>query len=91
MMRKATLLYNPDSGGRSAGRQAELESVLQLLRGAGVEAELVLSHSRSDAGEHTQQSIASGCDTIFACGGDGTVHNIVQAIAHTPEIGRAHV
>ena len=84
MIRKAALLYNPDSGGRQARRQAELESVLQLLRGAGVEAELVLSHSRSDAGEHTRQAIASGCDTIFACGGDGTVHNIVQAIAHTP-------
>ena len=43
MMRKAALLYNPDSGGRRLRRQAELESVLQLLRGAGVEAELSLA------------------------------------------------
>jgi YegS/Rv2252/BmrU family lipid kinase len=83
MMRKAALLYNPDSGGRRA-RQAALESVLKLLRGAGVDAELVLSHSRSDAAEQTRQAIASGCDTIFACGGDGTIHNVVQALAHSP-------
>jgi diacylglycerol kinase (ATP) len=84
MMRKAALLYNPDSGGRRVRRQAELESVLQLLRGAGVEAELVLSQSRDDAGEHTRQAIASGCDTVFACGGDGTIHNITQVLAHSP-------
>ena len=26
----------------------------------------------------------AGCDTIFACGGDGTVHNLVQVLANTP-------
>ncbi|MFZ0954704.1 MAG: diacylglycerol kinase family protein [Candidatus Sulfotelmatobacter sp.] len=83
-MRKAALLYNPDSGGRRSRRQADLESVLQLLRAAGVEAELVLSQSRDDAGQHTRQAIASGCDTIFACGGDGTIHNIIQVLAMSP-------
>jgi diacylglycerol kinase (ATP) len=83
-MRKAALLYNPDSGGRRLRRQAELESVLHLLRQAGVEAELVLPQSRADAVEHTRQAIVSGCDTIFACGGDGTIHNIIQALATSP-------
>jgi diacylglycerol kinase (ATP) len=83
-MRKAALLYNPESGGRRSRRHAELESVLHLLRAAGVEAELVLSQSRDDASEHTHQAIASGCDTIFACGGDGTIHNIIQALAMSP-------
>jgi YegS/Rv2252/BmrU family lipid kinase len=83
-MRKAALLYNPESGGRRSRRQTDLESVLKLLRGAGVEAELVLSQSRDHAGEHTRQAIAAGCDTIFACGGDGTIHNIVQALAMSP-------
>jgi diacylglycerol kinase (ATP) len=84
MMRKAALLYNPDSGGRRLRRQTELESVLKLLRGSGVEAELVLSQSRDDAGEHTRQAVASGCDTIFACGGDGTIHNMIQVLAKSP-------
>jgi YegS/Rv2252/BmrU family lipid kinase len=83
-MRKAALLYNPESGGRRPRPQADLESVLQLLRTAGVEAKLVLSQSREDAGEHTRQAIASGCDTIFASGGDGTIHNIIQSLAMSP-------
>jgi diacylglycerol kinase (ATP) len=80
-MRKAALLYNPDSGGHRTRRQPELKSVLALLREAGVEASLLLSHSRDQAGEQAQQAILSDCDTIFACGGDGTIHNIVQVLA----------
>ena len=81
-MRKAALLYNPDSGG-GRRRQHELESALALLRGAGVEADLVPTESRDHAGSATRHAIASGCDTIFACGGDGTIHNIAQVLANT--------
>jgi diacylglycerol kinase (ATP) len=82
-MRKAALLYNPDSGGRRSQRRAELESVLALLRGANVEAELVLTTSRVHAEEQAHQAISAGCDTIFACGGDGTIHNIIQVLANS--------
>jgi len=80
-MRNAALLYNPDSGGRRARRQPELESMLVLLREAGVEASLLLSHSRDQAGEQARHAIHAGCDAIFVCGGDGTIHNIVQVLA----------
>lgn len=83
-MKKAALLYNPDSGGSGAKRLKRLESALAVLHGAGVDAELVPSESRDGAGALTRKAIDSGCDTIFACGGDGTVHNIVQALANTP-------
>lgn len=82
-MRKAALLYNPDSG-RSRLRGQELESVLALLRNHGVEAELIAAESQTSAGESVQRAMANGCDTVFACGGDGTIHNIVQVLAHTP-------
>jgi YegS/Rv2252/BmrU family lipid kinase len=83
-MRKAALLYNPASGGNHSKRQAELESALQVLRHARVDAELISTSSRADAAAQTQQAIAQGCDTIFACGGDGTVHDIVQVLATSP-------
>jgi len=82
-MRKAALLYNPDSGG-SRKRQRELDSALGALRSAGVEAALVLGESRSSAAEYALGAISAGCDTIFACGGDGTIHNIVQVLAKSP-------
>ena len=80
-MRKAALLYNPDSGGSGKRRQKELESALAVLRGGGVEAGLLLTESRDHAGEEARVAIASGCDTIFAGGGDGTINNIAQVLA----------
>src|SRR6202142_3035387 len=82
-MRKAALLYNPDSGGSRTRRQAELESVLGLLRGANVEGQLVLTASRAHAEEKARQAVLAGCDTVFACGGDGTIHNMIQVLANT--------
>jgi diacylglycerol kinase (ATP) len=82
-MRKAALLYNPDSGGKVARRQRELQASLEVLRNGGVEADLVLAESLDHAGQMIRQAIASGCDTIFACGGDGTIHNVVQVLANS--------
>lgn len=82
-MRKAALLYNPDSGG-SKQRQRELHSALSILRNGGVDAELFPTDSRDHAGDEARRAIASGCDTVFACGGDGTINNIAQVLANTP-------
>lgn len=82
-MRKAALLYNPDSGGNVARRRRELQSSLEVLRNGGVEADLILAESREHAQEQVRQAIASGCDTIFACGGDGTIHNVAQVLANS--------
>ena len=83
-MRKAALLYNPDSGGKSERRRRQLESALALLRRGEVEAELVPTESQDHAGKAAEHAVASGCDTVFACGGDGTIHNIAQVLANTP-------
>ncbi len=82
-MRKAALIYNPDSGGSRMRRQSELESALALLRGANVEAQLVLTDSRAHAEEKARQAVLAGCDAVFACGGDGTIHNMIQVLANT--------
>lgn len=80
-MRKAALLYNPTSGGSGRRRQRELESALAVLRKEGVEAGLLLTESRDHAEEEARVAIASGCDTIFACGGDGTINTMAQVLA----------
>ncbi len=82
-MRKAALLYNPNSGGSRKRRQKEVESSAALLRAAGVEAELVLCDSSAEAERQARLAVQSGCDTVFACGGDGTIHTILQVLANT--------
>jgi diacylglycerol kinase (ATP) len=85
-MRKAALLYNPNSGGaggKQSRRQAEVESVVALLRNANVDAELVLTDSPGEAEKQALRAVQSGCDTVFACGGDGTIHTVIQVLAST--------
>ena len=58
--------------------------MVSLLRDANVDAELVLTNSPSEAEQQTRLAVQSGCDTVFACGGDGTIHTILQVLANTP-------
>src|ERR1700680_4632513 len=82
-MRKAILLYNPLSGRRRGRRLADVEAALSVLRSAGVEASAAPTRAASDATDQTKQAVAEGCDTIFACGGDGTVHDVLQGLVGT--------
>ena len=79
-MRKALLIYNPFSGFRRHRRQHQVEAAVQELRRAGVEAEAIQSRGPSAAGSQAREAIAAGYDTIFACGGDGTVHDVLQGM-----------
>jgi YegS/Rv2252/BmrU family lipid kinase len=79
-MRKAALLFNARSGGGRRQRDADLKRILKVLADAGVEATLVRTQSSVDAAEQARQAIVNGCDTVFACGGDGTVHDVLQGM-----------
>jgi YegS/Rv2252/BmrU family lipid kinase len=82
-MRKALLLYNPLSGRRRDRRFEDVQSALRVLQRAGVDATAAATIAAGPASEQVQQAIAEGCDTVFACGGDGTVHDVLQALVGT--------
>jgi YegS/Rv2252/BmrU family lipid kinase len=79
-MRKALLLYNPHSGRRRGRRLADVESVLSVLHRAGVAASAAATRAAPGVVDQTREAIADGCDTVFACGGDGTVHDVLQGL-----------
>lgn len=83
-MRKALLLYNPLSGGRRARHLADVEAAATVLRDAGVEALIAPTQGSSESAGQARQAVAQGVDTVFACGGDGTVHDLVQGMVHSP-------
>lgn len=80
-MRKAALLYNQRSGGGRVNRHPEVKAALGALRSAGVEATLTVTTSSDDAGEQARRAVAAGYDTVLACGGDGTIHDVLQGVA----------
>jgi diacylglycerol kinase (ATP) len=82
-MRKAILLYNLLSGRRRHRRSADVDTALSVLHAAGVEVLASPTRSGSAASEQARQAAAAGYDTIVACGGDGTIHDILQGIVGT--------
>jgi len=79
-MRHVALIYNPASGQHPNGYVEAVEGAVAVLRGAGVEAEMLMTQGPGTAGELARQAAAQGCDTILACGGDGTVNEILQTV-----------
>jgi diacylglycerol kinase (ATP) len=82
-MRRVALIYNPVSGQDSPRRKAVIEGALCVLRKAGMEASALETHAPGSAGEIALRAVSDGCDTILACGGDGTVHEIMQRLVGT--------
>jgi YegS/Rv2252/BmrU family lipid kinase len=80
-MRKAALFYNPFSGRRRKQRVLDVEAAASVFRSAGVEIEISATRAASDAGAQARIAVREGFDTIIACGGDGTVHDVLQGIA----------
>jgi diacylglycerol kinase (ATP) len=82
-MRNALILYNPSSGRRRHRREADVNAVRQVLHDAGVQVTVSPTAGSERAGEQARQAAASGSDAIVACGGDGTIHDILQGLVGT--------
>ena len=82
---KALLLHNPVAGGNHAARTRELLSAAQVFRDAGVEVELEPTLAKGEGGRQAKAALDRGFDAIFACGGDGTVFDVLQGMVHAPE------
>ncbi len=82
-MRRVALIYNPASGQHSWRRHAAIDKALDLLRAAGVEAKAHETIAPGSAGVLAGEAVRRGCDTVIACGGDGTVHEVLQSLVGT--------
>lgn len=79
-MRRAALIYNPVSGQYSSRRMMRIAEVLAILQDAGVDVEAIATESPDSAGRLALDAVKRGCDTILACGGDGTLHETLQCL-----------
>lgn len=82
-MRRIALIYNPASGQYSARRTEAIHKALEVFRAEGVEAEPLICEGPGGATIHAREAVQRGCDSIIACGGDGTVHEILQTVTGT--------
>ena len=79
-MRRAILIYNPASGQKRERRAEHVSRAAQVLRAAGVDVETCATLDAGSAIRQTQQAVVEGFDTIIACGGDGTVNEVLNGL-----------
>ena len=78
------LITNPISGnGKAAATAAQ---ALQQLVDEGYTGCIQLTTQSGDANRIARVAIENGSHWIIACGGDGTVHEVVNAIAEKPDV-----
>lgn len=77
------LIYNPASGQQPARRAAVIAQILKLFQTAGIQITAIPTQAANTAGPLALEAIRQGCNTVIACGGDGTVHEVLQALAGT--------
>lgn len=79
-MRRAFLIYNPASGTRRQARGQQIAKVCEVFRSAGVELEACATTHAGSATNQVQAAASAGFDTVIACGGDGTVNEVMNGL-----------
>lgn len=84
-MRNTLLIFNPTSGREQAAKKAVLAEA--ILSKAGVKVDMYATRGPNDAESVAAEACQGTYDTIIACGGDGTLHEIVNGISAGGENG----
>lgn len=75
------LIVNPMAGGRS--RRATADAVAAAFAAGGWEVTMRLTAGPESARQFAREGAAGGFDAVFACGGDGTLSEIVTGLLDT--------
>ena len=82
-IRKVALVDNPTSGQNSSRREATVNGAREALESAGIEVEHLTIDGPGSGRVLAREAMARGCDSVIVCGGDGTVHEVIQALVGT--------
>ena len=80
-IKNAILIYNPASGRRRSHRFEEIEKAVRILKDAGITTEIAATTAPGTARGMAQLAVGQRTDLVIACGGDGTVNEVVNGLA----------
>jgi diacylglycerol kinase family enzyme len=83
-IRRVALVDNPASGLLSSRRDMTVRAARAALESAGIEVEHLTIDGPGSGAALARDAIDRGCDSIIVCGGDGTVHEVMQCLVGTP-------
>jgi diacylglycerol kinase (ATP) len=80
-LRNALLIHNPNAGNSGSARRHLLDQARRIFSLGGIEAELAETTGPGHATEIAHHAAAEGRQLVIACGGDGTLNEIVNGLA----------
>ena len=83
-MNDFVIIANPISGKGKAKSVAE--QGYAALTESGQRGQLVLTSASGDAKRFAHEAVSTGTRFVIACGGDGTLHEVVNGIATVPDV-----
>src|SRR5271165_7532153 len=80
-LQNAILIHNPNAGNGGKARRRLLDDARRFLSTKGIEAELTETTGPGHATEIAQQATRDKRQLVIACGGDGTLNEVVNGLA----------
>jgi diacylglycerol kinase (ATP) len=80
-LQDALIIYNPTSGYSRHRRLRDLAEAAEILKAAGIQADLAETTHSGAATALARQAVREGRDLVIACGGDGTNNEVVNGLA----------
>ena len=80
-LRNALLIHNPNAGNGGAKRRRTLDAARHIFAAGGIDADLAETTGPGHATELARRAASEGRGLVIACGGDGTLNEIVNGLA----------
>ncbi len=80
-LRNALLIHNPNAGNGGSARRRMLDEARRILSHGGIEADLQETTAPGDATAMAERAAIEGRQLVIACGGDGTLNEVVNGLA----------
>ena len=84
-MTRYKIIANPTSGRGTA--EGAIPLIEQMLRGHGLDFDLVRTNQPWHAADLAQQAVAEGYDVVVAAGGDGTANEVLNGLMRAQQAG----
>ena len=80
-LQNALMIHNPNAGNGGRGRRRGLDQARHIFAGRGIDAELAETTGPGHAIEIAARAAEENRGLVIACGGDGTLNEIVNGLA----------
>jgi diacylglycerol kinase (ATP) len=80
-LHNALLIHNPNAGGGGNARRSKLDEARRILESRGIQADLEETTGPGEATEIAKRAGPDGRQLVIACGGDGTINEVVNGLA----------